>query len=252
MYWQELLDILHRYLLSCLLMVHHELLEHLYQNLFDLSSQHLTSTVFLSDLLKLLVVLQEKSQVLIRNVNSKVSTLLLLLFFCSLTSAESVLLDFAFNLFGGIRHEDSWLRTRSGHLTPISLKRGEELIIETSWLRGFDLSTDVSRHSEIRVLIDPTRNQTGNVVLSKDMRETAWKTRSCLNCRISSLSAVIWEFQAEDGLEGCEVDVSLKDANIRIHVSHVLRVKNHKGFFRIESQRKDVFDILVGQICEFF
>jgi hypothetical protein len=51
------------------------------------------------------------------------------------------------------------------------LKRREEFVIKTSWLRSFDFTANISSHSEIGILINTTRNQARNVLISKEMRE---------------------------------------------------------------------------------
>ena len=128
------------------------------------------------------------------------------------------------------------MRARSRHFAAIALERREKLIVETCWLRSFDLATNISSHSEVRILINSTRNQAWDIVLSKNVGETARKARSCLNSRVGSFSTVICKLKAKDGFKRGQVDVSLENANVGVHGTHILGVKDDKSFFRVKSQ----------------
>ena len=114
--------------------------------------------------------------------------------------------DLVLDLVRGIRHVDRRIGVRGGHLGLSTLERWQEFAVQETWLGVFELVRDVSSKSElvmpqqvrsaiyiyrgkqtrgfahVRVLINGTRNQTGNVVLlAKDLGEGVRERRSCLD-----------------------------------------------------------------------
>jgi len=161
----------------------------------------------------------------------------LLFLFGGFSSAESMLFYLVFNLFWCVSHEYPWLRHWTWHFRTKSLQRREKLVVKSCRFRSFDFAANISGHSEIRVLVDSTRNKARNVLVSEEMRETARKTRSCLNGRICGFSTIVWKLEAENGSQSCHIYVPLKTTNVRIQASHVLGIQADKSILRVKANR---------------
>lgn len=100
-----------------------------------------------------------------------------------------MLVDLVLDLRGGVAHEDTRVRVRRAHLRLRALERGEELRVEQCGLLVLELRGDVARESEVRILVDRTGDQAGDVSLrAEDLREGVGE-RGC-------------------GLDGCEVNLA--------------------------------------------
>ena len=191
---KELINVIHRDMLSLCLVLKDEFLQYLDKNLFYLSRQHLSGCILFTYFLQLFIVFQEEAKVLIRNINTQICTIFFLLLFRCFSTAKSMLLNLILDLFCGISHEDSWLWNRGGHLWIKTLQWWEKFVIKTSRLRGFNFWTNISCHSKVRILINTARNQARNIFVSEEMRETRREAWSCLYGWICSLTAAIAEF----------------------------------------------------------
>ena len=159
----------------------------------------------------------------------------LLLFFGCSPSAESVLLNFVLYLFRRICHKNAWLRNGARHLSAESLQRREKFVVKACWLGSLDFTTNISCHSEVRILVNTAGDKARNVLVPEKVRETAWKARSCLDSRVCSFSTVVWKLKAENSSEGCHVDVPLEATHIRVHGAHVSGVQADESVLRIEA-----------------
>ncbi len=63
---------------------------------------------------------------------------------------------------------------------------------------------------------------------------------------ISCFSAVITELKAKYGFKSAQIDVPLESADVRIEVSHILRINENEGIFGIKSKSQNIFSILSG------
>lgn len=189
---------------------------------------------------------------MIGNINRKIGTIFLLLFFCGSSSTECMLFDFGFDLFGFIGHENSCGWDGSRHFCLETLERWEEFGIETGWLWCFNSVTDISCHSEIRILINTAWDQTRKIFLSKNMWETWRKTGSCLDSRVRCLSAIIRELKTKYGFQSAHIDIPLHSNNIWIHCTNIFCINEYESFFWIKSKCNDILDVVISHALEIF
>ena len=74
-----------------------------------------------------------------------------------------MLVDLTFDLVRSIRHEDARIRVRSAHFRLGTLERREELGVDQGRFRIFELRSYISRQTEVRILVDCARDETGYV-----------------------------------------------------------------------------------------
>jgi len=86
-----------------------------------------------------------------------------MLLFRLLSTTEAMSIDLILDLVRGIRHEDTRVRIRSAHFRLGTLEGGEELGMDQSRFRIFELRGYVSGQTEIRVLVDRAWDETGYV-----------------------------------------------------------------------------------------
>lgn len=126
----------------------------------------------------------------------------------------------------------------------------EEFGIEPCRFRGLYFGTSITRHSKIWILIDSTRDKTGQIFLPKNVREGRGQTWSCLNCRIGGFTAIVSKLETKNCFESTEVDVALYSHHIWVHVPHILRVQKDECLVRVIAQGDDVLNVVVGHTGE--
>lgn len=134
------------------------------------------------DLLDLGIVIQEERKVLVTDINIRVSSFLPVLFDRSLSSAKRVLVDLVLDHLLRVGHVDRTLLCRCTHLRLSSEQRGNEFGVDQRWLLVLESLSAFSGETEVRILIDGTRDQTGNVGFgAEDLRERRRERRCGLN-----------------------------------------------------------------------
>jgi len=72
-------------------------------------------------------------------------------------------INLVLNLIQGIRHEDTRIRVRGTHFRLRTLKGGEELGVDQSRFRVFEFCGHISCQTEVWILVDRARDETGYV-----------------------------------------------------------------------------------------
>lgn len=158
----------------------------------------------------------------------------------------------------------------------------EILWMNRSWFGLFQFYANVSRHSEIGILIYSLkkviymfiqikslslylRNQTHDILsFSENMRETWSNWRSCLNSWVGDFSTVVAFHQTEktfnlfkfvfvfvfynENLWNVHLtvcDISLETTDVFVHDIHVLSVNEDEGSFGVEAASDDILDIVI-------
>ncbi len=87
-------------------------LQHLNQPRLHLPRQQLPRAIILPNLLKLLIILKEELQIVIRNIDFKIRTELLLILLRYLPTGEGLFVDFVLDLLSCVSEEDAgvWKR----------------------------------------------------------------------------------------------------------------------------------------------
>ena len=86
-----------------------------------------------------------------------------MLFLRLLSTAESVSINLILDLVRSVRHEDAGICIRGTHFRLGTLEGGEELGVNQSGFRVFELRGDISSQTEVWVLVDRTRDETGYI-----------------------------------------------------------------------------------------
>jgi hypothetical protein len=81
-----------------------------------------------------------------------------------LSSGESVFLYLVLDFLFGVCQEDSRGRIRGRHLLVVALQSWEELGVQSARLGELQSRSDVSGHSEVRILVDSARDKTKDVL----------------------------------------------------------------------------------------
>src|SRR6267143_1301405 len=148
-----------------------------------------------------------------------------------------------------VRREDARFRNRGGHLAAGTQEAREELVVNQRRFRIAEFRGDVPRQTEMRVLIDPARNQHGDRVTSFDRRE---ERGGGLEARVEDLAHVVRIREAESRLNRRERD-ALRDLDRdRVEVMDVLRVEEDLRQLRVEPHRDDVEDVLISDLRRIF
>lgn len=111
--------------------------------------------------------------------------------------------------------------------------------MKQSRLRVLQLGRHVSRHSEVRVLVDGTRYQTRDVLLTvEDERKTARKRRRRLHGGKVNLADGIGEAKTKDALHlvECHLTLDLQYYLVKLGRSSVLEIDS----IRTETKTKDI------------
>ena len=113
-----------------------------------------------------------------------------------------------------------------------------------------DLVTNIPGHAEVGVLVNAARNKAGNILISNDVGEAGGEAGRGLNGRIGCHPAIVAHLKPEDRPQGIEIDMPLEPADVRVQLSHVLRVDKDEGLLRVQTDSYDVLDVLVGKSRE--
>lgn len=124
--------------------------------------------MYSSNLGELLIVLEEESQVLVRDVDFGISTEFPVLLHGRLSSTESIFVDLVLDHLGRVRHEDGGRVNRSGHLGLSAEQRGDKLGVDESRLLVLEARGDFSGEAEVRVLVDGAGDEAGDVGLGAE------------------------------------------------------------------------------------
>ena len=152
----------------------------------------MTLETHLAHALPLLVVIQEEPEVLIRDVHIRVPTEPPVLLDRLLSAREAVLVDLVLDLRGRVVHVYARVHVRRAHLRLRALERGEELGVQQRGLRVLELHGDVARQPEVRVLVDRTWDEAGDVGLrAEDLREGVGERWCGLDGREVDLADVV-------------------------------------------------------------
>jgi len=152
------------------------------ENLLDLLGEHLSTAVILADLLKFGIILQEEGEPLIGDVNLQVCTLFFVFLKSGTSTTECKVLDLVLNISWRVGEKNGAGGDGGSHLGLGTKKRGEELGVDESRFDVTESGSDVSGHSEVRVLVDCLRNQAEQVgVLLKYVRKSVGEGRSRLH-----------------------------------------------------------------------
>jgi hypothetical protein len=140
------------------------------------------SETYLPNLCQLVIVLKEEAQVLIADVDVCIPAKPSVLFLRLATTAEPMAVNLILDLIRGIVHVYARADVRCAHLCLRPLQRGEELGVQQGRLRVSQLVRHVTRQAEIRILVDRTWDEAGNVGLgAKDLWEGVGKGRRSLD-----------------------------------------------------------------------
>lgn len=95
-----------------------------------------------------------------------------MLFLSLLPSRETMRVNLLLDLIGFVRHEDTSVSVTGTHFGLGTLQRREEFRVNQGGLRVFELLGDISSQAEIRILVDSTGYQAGDIGDgSKHLRE---------------------------------------------------------------------------------
>jgi hypothetical protein len=118
---------------------------------------------YLADLCELLIILEEEAQVLICNIDLRISSQPPMLFFRLLTTRESMLIDLILQLIRSIRHEDTRVDITGAHLGLRPLESREEFGMDERGLGILEFLSNVACQTEVRILVDGAGNETWDV-----------------------------------------------------------------------------------------
>lgn len=154
-------------------------------------------------------------------------------------------LNLSFDVSHGVCKSDAWVGVARWHFRTSSLQSWEESTIDWSRFSVLQLLSNVTCHSEIRILIDSSGNKARHSLsVSKYMWERTWESWGSLNCRESKLADSIWFIETEDTFNLVKVDMLLYTDNIRVQVLDVLCVIKDESFLKVESKCNNIFDVL--------
>src|SRR5256886_733578 len=161
------------------------------------------------------------------------------------TSARESVHDLLLGLGLRVRREDARFRNRGGHLARRSQEAREEFVVDQGGFRIPELGRDIPRDSEMGVLVDPARDEDGDLVARLHGRQEGGRR---LDARVEDLPDVVGVLEPEDRLGRRERD-PLRDLHRdRIEVPDVFGVEEDLREFRVESHRDDVEDVLVSDL----
>lgn len=121
--------------------------------------------------------------------------------------------------------------------------------MEAARLAEFHPPSHISGHPKVRVLVDPLRDHTKNLLQgSKDMGEGAAERRDSLDSRKSDSPAGVAVSDPEDSLALVVSKHVLEPANILVHDPDVFGVHEDESPFLIEAAGNDILGVLIPQI----
>ena len=219
------------------------------EELFDLARQQLTLRVLCADFLELFVILEEKAEPLIRNINSEIRSQLPVLLNSLLPARQGILVNLVLNHFGRVRQNDGALISTRRHLILHACDGREKRRVDRSGLEIVQLLGDVTSHTEVGVLVDGGRDQARYlVVVAEDVRERVREGGDGLDGWVGELAHALVIGETEDAANLTQSDVLLRLEDVGIHLVDVLRVTKDKGLLWIEAKSNDILDIVVPHL----
>jgi hypothetical protein len=104
---------------------------------------------------------------------------------------------------------------------------------------------DVSRHSEIGVLINSGWDQTWDIsLLAKDVLEGAREGWHCLSWGERPFTQILRFVKAKDTLDLVQRDVLLHLQDIWVHVSDILAIAKDKSLLWVEAESNNIFNVV--------
>ena len=120
----------------------------------------------------LLVVIKEKAQILVTDVDVRIPAKSPVLFLRLTSPAEPMAVDLIFDLIRRVVHEYARVDVGRAHLCLWTLQSGEEFCVQQSGLGVPQLVSDVARKAEVRILVYRTWDEAWNVRLrAEDLGE---------------------------------------------------------------------------------
>lgn len=235
-----------------------DLANHLHQHcgtaFLQLSRRHLSRRIPFSNVLQLLIVVQEKGKILEAHIHVAVSAPQPMQLDRVATTRESVLLYFVFDLRGGISKQNRGVGDARRHFRAGALKRGEEFGVDQGGFLVFELFGNVPSYPEIRVLVDSAGNQTRDVGFgSKDVRESVAKRRCGLDGGKVVFADIVRVDETKHGLCGRRVNLPRDFGDVFVECSaHVLVVGEDKGEFGVETAGDDVLGVFLCELHRVF
>ena len=108
--------------------------------------------------------------------------------------------------------------------------------MDAATLRKIQLLTNITRHTEIRVLIDSLGNETQYVCTgAKEVRKRRGYSRNCLDRWIGNYPTIIGLAHPENTFQLVKGYVLLKLTDVGVHRSNVLSIKKDEGLLRIKA-----------------
>src|SRR5437870_8606277 len=156
--------------------------------------------------------------------------------------------DLLLRLSLGIRREDAGLRNRGRHFPGRSQEAGKELVVNQGRFRIAEPRGHVSGDPEMRILVDPARDEDGDVATGLHGRQEGGRG---LDTRVEDLADVVRVLEAEDRLGRREGD-PLRDLHRdRVQMPDVLRIEENPRQLRVKAHRDDVEDVVVPDLRGF-
>jgi hypothetical protein len=133
----------------------------------------------------------------------------------------------------------------------MSLKPREELGVHGARLGEVKSWSQVSGHSEVRILVDSTRDQTKEILsVSQDIFEGAWNARGSLDGSIGNFAAVFGAVESEDSFDLIVGNGVLKQNHVVVEVAYVIRVSEKEGVFEVKAAGQNILGVFNGCFLE--
>lgn len=211
-----------------------------------LTRHELTSSILPTNTGQLLIILQEKGQILVGYVHFQVGPQLALQFCRFLSPRESILIDLGLDRLSRVCHVNGCVSGRCAHLATLPLERWEELGVDQCGLLEPHTGSHIPCHTEVRILINGTRDQAWQVHHTTEWDwESTWEGWGSLDGGEGLSPDIVRVSEAEDA-SGLVVGHQLLDLeNSGVHVGYVVQVREHEGLVGIEATGNDVLGILI-------
>lgn len=182
-----------------------------------LSLQSCRRETHLSNLFQSLIIVQEESKILKGDIDVTITAFRSMFFQRIFATAEGMFIDlndsststntrrrnayFALDIFLRVREKDRRVWIGGSHFWLCALQSRKETGVQQRWFGEIQSLRNITRHSEIRILVDGTWNQTGEFLFEL-LAEDEWKrwtdTRCSLNGGKRDLSNAITVRKTED------------------------------------------------------
>mmetsp|Transcript_19534 Transcript_19534/g.36410 ORF Transcript_19534/g.36410 Transcript_19534/m.36410 type:complete len:307 (-) Transcript_19534:576-1496(-) len=163
-----------------------------------------------------------------------------------------MLVNLRFDLFHGVSEEHSAVAHGTTHLPAATLQWGEELAVYEGGLMQTHARGHITRHAEVRILVDRARDEARHVGLVQGNGKCTGERRARLCGWERALANVVRGPEAEDAL-GLVVSHQFLNLQDRwVHVLNVVQIRENKSLLHVKSARNDVFSILISQSMAVF